>query len=699
MAKQRKSGAFIVILTCVFAVGVFSLISRPLKAEAAASLYLSPPSGTFILGNTFTVSLYVNTGGQAINAVEADLSFPPEKLQIVSPTTGKSFIQVWVSQPSYSNEKGTIKFQGTVPTPGINTDAGLISTITFRVKSPGTAAVRILDTSRVLLNDGRGTDILGQTTDGIYYLTLPPPEGPIVTSRTNPDQEKWYNTDKLVFEWDAPPDIQGYSYILDQDPAGEPDDISEGTSTRVVYSNLADGTYYFHIKSLRQGAWGGITDYVAKIDRTPPAAFKINFSPDATTSNHRPIIDFATTDAASGIDHYELKIVPLDLPLAYTGQNQTPFFIEVTPPYSRNLDDGRYEVVVRASDRAGNYYQAQSKLEIAEPLFEIISDKGVRISGVYTLAWPYVGLSAAVLLILFGFLARLTWRWHRQVEEHLQAGVLSHPDIAEKLAELKSKQSEYGKQGLKVIFILFILGLGLLAGRQVFAAETAATQSLVQPPVEPPIVTLFPRSLSNDEIFYIGGRAVAPNAQVLIHIQQVETGAALEEVAATDKDGAWFYSHQRFLDSGSYIVWTQLKVGAQISSPSPQLNLTVAPTAIQIGGNRLSYQDFYFILMLIFALAFIALFVFVVYHFYHSRVKGRRLERAVREAEESIRRGFAALRRDIESELSSVRKTRLGRELSFEEKAREEKLLRDLESINNYIGKEVWKIEEAEEEK
>ncbi len=731
MSKPRKIGRL-----AVFAVGCATLFlfATASRAEAAASLYLAPPSGTFIVGNTFTVSVYVNTGGQSINAVRADLSFPPDKLQIVSPTTGKSFIQIWVSQPTYSNEDGTMTFQGTIPTPGIMTDAGLISTVTFRVKAPGTAAVRILDTSQVLLNDGRGTNILGQTTDGIYYLTLPPPEGPIVTSRTNPDQEKWYAVKTVTFEWTSPTDIQGYSYTLDQDPAGEPDDVSEGTNTEVAYNNLADGVYYFHIKSLRQGAWGGITDYVVHIDNTPPAVFTINISPSDYTSNQRPIIDFGTTDQTSGMDHYELKIVALNVPAALTTQDSTPFFIEVSPPYSMQLAEGSYNIIARAYDEAGNYYQAEQKLSVVKPVFEIIAADGLRIGGVYTMPWPYVGIIGAILLAILLYFGRLAWIWHREVERMLEKGALAHPAIAPKLEELRTKQKEYGSprsgpgeagpprpprvaslddktdpphngrsnggEVLPVLFLFFALAFGIFAAHSVFA--TGVTSSgLMAPenvPLEPPVITMFPRSISNDEILYIGGRAGAPDATVLIYIQEKATGESFTETAMSDENGSWFYSLPQFLNAGDYMVWTQLKVADELSAPSSRMDLTVAPTAIQIGGNRLSYENLYLILFIVFLLALLILIIFFSYHTYHFRAKNRRLAFVVREAEESIRRGFSILHHDIESELGLIHKAKLSKELSVEEKLREEKLLKDLDTISSYIGKEVWKVEEAEKE-
>ena len=166
------------------------LVSLPFFASAEnASLYLRPASGTYTVGSTFEVGIYINTGGQNANAIKVDIQFPPDKLQIVSPNLGKSIVAFWVIQPTFSNSNGTISFQGGVPPPGINTTDGYISSIIFRVVNIGSAAVSIKDTSRVLLADGKGTDILGSRSDAIFSLKLPSPAGPLsllsTKTRTN----------------------------------------------------------------------------------------------------------------------------------------------------------------------------------------------------------------------------------------------------------------------------------------------------------------------------------------------------------------------------------------------------------------------------------------------------------------------------------------------------------------------------------
>jgi Cohesin domain len=692
MSVSRRSLTFLVVLLGIGALFFRGFPARSTAHAAGASLYLSPSSGTFTVGSIFTVSIYADTGGEAINAVQADLSFPPSKLQVVSPSSGKSFFQTWVIQPTYSNTMGTLNFSGAIPNPGIVTSAGLISTITFRVMDTGAATVKFLDSSRVLLNDGQGTDVLSQTSDGIYTLTTPPPAGPIVTSPTNPDQSQWYNSSQVVLQWAGEPDVTGYSYMVSDLPVDTPNDVSNGSSTSATYENLADGVHYFHIKALAAGKWGGVTNFAVRVDNTPPAAFSINVSPTDYTSDQNPIIQFSTTDAASGIDHYEIKIIPLDLGAAQTSNNETPFFVETNSPYLQYFPLGRYTIVVRAYDAAGNYYQATDNLSIVSPFFKVVGSDGVQIGGLFVLGWPYVFGLVALLLLLLGFGLAKVLRHHRDIEARLAKGAAANPEIAAKLAELQQKRKDY-EDALKrlTVFLLLAGSVFWLLG---FTPRNAHAAGLT---LNPPIINLYPSSLANDEVLYLGGWANVPNATVQIYIEQTETGNTYSGTATTGPDGNWFFSFPQLLDSGHYAAWAELAEGQTVSPPSARVNITVSPTAIQIGGARLDYAEFYFLLFLLFLAAAIVLLILMFVYSRRVRVKRSRLEAAIRAAEESLRRGFSLLQRDIEAELAGVQKLKLQGPFPEEEHAREEKLLKDLDAVKRYIGKEIWHIEEEEE--
>lgn len=64
-----------------------------------------------------------------------------------------------------------------------------------------------------------------------------------------------------------------YSHTLDQNPGTLPDEISEGASETVTYNDVADGVWYFHVRSLDGGGnWGPANHYQIKIDATGPVA-------------------------------------------------------------------------------------------------------------------------------------------------------------------------------------------------------------------------------------------------------------------------------------------------------------------------------------------------------------------------------------------------------------------------------------------
>ena len=111
-----KFGAVILVLVVFFE-------TIPISNAASTSLYLSPSKGSFTVGSTFTVSIYLNSEGNEINVVEADLNFSPDKIQVTAPTTGSSFVSEWLTPPSYSNTQGTISFRGGI-LGGINTSSG-----------------------------------------------------------------------------------------------------------------------------------------------------------------------------------------------------------------------------------------------------------------------------------------------------------------------------------------------------------------------------------------------------------------------------------------------------------------------------------------------------------------------------------------------------------------------------------------------
>lgn len=399
------------ILLVLFSL-VFLFIPIFYSKAAGASLYFSPDSGSFTVGDTFNVSVFVNTGGENINAINVNIKFDPKKIQVASPSTGKSFIKVWISQPVYSNEKGLLNFVGGIPSPGINTTAGLVSTITFRALSPGKTSIWFTNSSKVLRNDSKGTNILTSMGRGVYNLLIPSPSGPKVFSPTHPDENKWYSNNNITFSWTKDPGVTNFSYSFDHNPVGTPDNKPEGNYTSVSYSNVKDGIWYFHIKAEKGNVWGGVSHYSVQIDATPPAVFTPKVKPSPNTDETQPLIYFVTTDNLSGLDYYQIKCVNIT---PGKGKNNTSFFIEANSPYKlSSLDLGKYLVIVKAVDRAGNYREGAVRVNIF-PKSVIVSKHGVQWREI-SIQWMWLIIILVVIilsLIIFCF-------WRRQKREHLR---------------------------------------------------------------------------------------------------------------------------------------------------------------------------------------------------------------------------------------------------------------------------------------
>jgi hypothetical protein len=335
------------------------------------------------------------------------LKFDPTKLQIASPTAGKSFIEIWVAQPSYSNIQGTMSFTGGIPSPGINTSSALVSTVTFRAISPGQTSVLFLD-SKVLRNDPNGTDILTSMGRGVYLLQIPPPEGPKVFSTTHPDQNKWYKNNNPTFSWEKEEGVTDFSYSFDEDPVSVPDNLSEGDATSISYSDVGDGIRYFHVKAKKANIWGGTSHYIVRIDSSPPAGFTPNIDPSSKTIEKQPMVSFATTDSLSGMNYYQLKYVDIT---SNREIEETGFFTEVTSPYKLPLlEMGDYLVIVRAYDMAGNWRDGTVKIQIFSEGI-IFTREGIQFRWIFIPWW----LIILLLLIILILALLLSFRRYREL--------------------------------------------------------------------------------------------------------------------------------------------------------------------------------------------------------------------------------------------------------------------------------------------
>lgn len=482
-----RSWRFKTYLSIVLAIGFLVIPGRQVFAIGQASLSMTPATGIFEVGSTIDVSFVLDTGGEAVNAVRSDILFPADKLQVVNPAASTSFISIWVTAPRFSNTDGTISFEGGVPTPGVKTSSGVISTVTFRITSPGTALIKYATTSKVLRNDGEGTNILASTSTAAFTLKLPPPDGPVVRSISHGDTTKWYNNPSVQFTWDPIDTAAGYSYLFDQSPKTVPPETVTTTAISATVKAASDGQWYFHVRA-KTDVWGGVTTFPVRIDATAPAAFEPKFDRAVITTDDQPVVRFVTTDSASGIEHYEMKII------AKGDIGGGTLFLEAASPVSLPAQiEGDYSLVVRAIDRAGNTMEGFHD-------FQVIGSGVSFYARVPFLRNPAIANLTLIVLLLvtITFFGILLWRRLRVRETFRHDLALLERDAQKKSAALQHELAEL-REAQQALFgaqpdILQPVPNNLPPMTGVAPSSSIQPQTPVTPPAVPPTPATPPAS-------------------------------------------------------------------------------------------------------------------------------------------------------------------------------------------------------------
>jgi len=186
---------------------IINFVLFPVAVQGAV-LYLEPASGEYYWDDVFVAEIKIDTEGEEINAVKIDLTFFQELLEAKDFSQGNSILAFWPEGPSFSNQEGTISFVGGVPG-GFQGD-GLLGKLVFQTKKSGeqfsaqSAAVRFLDSSQVLLNDGLGTPAELITKEAIFT---------IFPEKREVSEDQWR---KELEKDDIPP--ESFEIIISQDP-------------------------------------------------------------------------------------------------------------------------------------------------------------------------------------------------------------------------------------------------------------------------------------------------------------------------------------------------------------------------------------------------------------------------------------------------------------------------------------------------
>src|SRR5262249_31361535 len=135
-----------------------TLLASPFLAYADAILYVSPERGSYHIGETFEIQVLADSGGEPINAAEAELRFNTGGLAVVDVSSEGSILTSWIDEPHYDNTEGSVQFSGWTEKryTGAN---GLLITITFRALRNMSSNARLL-AGAILAADGMGSNII-----------------------------------------------------------------------------------------------------------------------------------------------------------------------------------------------------------------------------------------------------------------------------------------------------------------------------------------------------------------------------------------------------------------------------------------------------------------------------------------------------------------------------------------------------------
>jgi hypothetical protein len=351
----------------VFQIGAISFVFLFPFFTHAADLSISPSSGSYSVGKTFPVNIFVSTPSDSINAVSGTLTFPSDKLQVVSVSKISSILTLWVSDPSYSNSDGTVNFEGVVPNPGFIGSSGRVVTVNFKVIAAGAGSVK-WSAGSVLANDGSGTNVLHNLNTANFTLVaggsapvVAPPTAVVpatptptpastggikISSATYPDPTKWYLDTDGIFSWNVPDTASAVRILVGKLADATPSVVYDPPIDSKQINGSGDGIWYFSIQPKSGSKWGAVSHYEFKVDSTPPESFTVKAIPSNDPTDPSPDFAFTATDSTSGIDHYTVAI-DVGKPIVWNDNASGIYSVKTIAP-------GQHTILAKAYDAAGN---------------------------------------------------------------------------------------------------------------------------------------------------------------------------------------------------------------------------------------------------------------------------------------------------------------------------------------------------------
>ncbi len=150
----------------------------------AATLSVTPATGSFESGERVTVRVLVTSNNVPFNAVSGVVAFPTSLFSVESVSKKNSVLNFWVTEPSING--GLVKFEG-IALGGSTASSGTVVSVTLRAVKKGEGQISF-KSGQILANDGEGTDITGNLIGASFSVkdALPKPALPKVEPKPEP---------------------------------------------------------------------------------------------------------------------------------------------------------------------------------------------------------------------------------------------------------------------------------------------------------------------------------------------------------------------------------------------------------------------------------------------------------------------------------------------------------------------------------
>jgi len=382
-----------IIFVSLFALIIFAPLYN--ARAAAAGLLISTSKDSFSVGDVFNVQISVISGNNELQLVRAKVAYPADLLLAQGFKQGELFPQ---KSPGESIGKGIVYVGGYRLGDATNAN-GLLGEISFKVLKAGTANLSLISGSRMITPEIKDIYV---SSNNITLSLMPNAAMPKITSAkkiigwqapeikssTNPE-DTWEKSSSVILKWTARAGALGYVAKLSQDIK---EDIGTDINTKtnsLTYDNVADGIWVFQLRAKYAAGLSPIAYYTVKIDSTPPVEPQPVVESKLDSSNKALYqIIFNTTDATSGIDHYEIRF-------------DNGEFENATSPYVLNSSEKEANFVyVKAIDLAGNESSASAIVadylnqKNAKALFDIQANSAKR-------AWTEFYFVLALIILVF----------------------------------------------------------------------------------------------------------------------------------------------------------------------------------------------------------------------------------------------------------------------------------------------------------